>query len=706
MSIRSLQSSTNSSSRDPEGFKTSPELIYHDRGDSGRSDPEPLGHLAVIPPPPHNPDHSSSASPTSSHSSSSRRRREPSRPQPATWDEEEEEEDEGQLEEGGGGDSPISLVQLQPNDDDDEPMSSIAASGISHGEWLAPSDSSSTTAVSTTRSTRTDPFPSQSPRAHSLHSRRREDRHHPHNNNHGKRRASSSNSSNRRRPQEAPSMMVQEQQPPQDPQQQNLAPPAAVSGGRRTTTTDHHKQQQRPADSFLPVFKDQTAGSDIMVEGGGFGGDGEGPTAIQRNELYSSHFPATAGASHNVASASSSSSSVVHAHAIGYAEVAVVNAVLYTSTNNDDSDDKVRQGSQSAPLPTTNDVDRPSHTHTKLTTNHSTMDDLEQQQQQPQQQQLEHFQQQQQEQQKKKKCRRIMWIAVAVVLVAGIGTAVAVFAMGGGGGKAKEEAFVPVGGPILPTTAQSPFFGSDVAVSSDGNRIVVASINTVTAYALVGDEPSSSSWQQLGQTINVAQTNGDTTEGRPPKILDQGLISIAIGSQGTILAVGHGEAANMTGAVDLYILVGTTWVGLGASLTGAAVGDRFGTAVDLSADEQPIVVAIGAPGYNGGAGLIQVYAYDADGDAWVPRGGRIEGEVSSTVRGLGGSVALSRDGLRVAAAGRSIPDPATPLRSAVVRTFDFAAIAGSRSMLGSSHPVLSNLVPAGRSTCRPMAIVW
>jgi hypothetical protein len=51
------------------------------------------------------------------------------------------------------------------------------------------------------------------------------------------------------------------------------------------------------------------------------------------------------------------------------------------------------------------------------------------------------------------------------------------------------------------------------------------------------------------------------------------------------------------------------------------------------------------------------------------------GEVASTtVRGLGGSVSLSRYGTRVAAAGRSVPDSAASFPSAVARTFDYQTV--------------------------------
>jgi outer membrane biosynthesis protein TonB len=271
-----------------------------------------------------------------------------------------------------------------------------------------------------------------------------------------------------------------------------------------------------------------------------------------------------------------------------------------------------------------------------------------------------------------------LWIAViaflAVVGAIGIVVAIAKSSQGDDAddANATTAVFTQIGGDIVPPSnnnddglPQHPaFFGSDVAVSSDGNRIVVT-------YARVG-QPSSS-WRQMGQTIDVLTTadeDDDKINNGPPKILDQGLISIAMASHGTIIAVGHGAASNATGEVKVYHLAGNTWVGLGPTLVGNGPGDLFGTSVDLGNDN-PIVIAVGAPGDNRGAGSIQVYIYDAAEDMWKTRGGRIEGEVSRTVQGLGGSVALSMAGTRVAAAGRSIPDPGTLLRSAVVRTFDY-----------------------------------
>jgi hypothetical protein len=178
--------------------------------------------------------------------------------------------------------------------------------------------------------------------------------------------------------------------------------------------------------------------------------------------------------------------------------------------------------------------------------------------------------------------------------------------------------------------------------------------------------------------MDIAGITGSSFGGLP-KILDHGLISVAMGRQGNIIVVGYGQAAASTGMVKVYHYDnnGDSWMDLGPVLSGTTAGDRFGTAVDVSddAEGQPIVVVVGAPGSNGGAGSIHVYKYDPVNQTWQDRGVPIVGEVASTtVTGLGGSVSLSRDGTRVAAAGRSLPDTAASFRSAVVRTFDYQTV--------------------------------
>jgi FG-GAP repeat len=273
------------------------------------------------------------------------------------------------------------------------------------------------------------------------------------------------------------------------------------------------------------------------------------------------------------------------------------------------------------------------------------------------------------------KKRRRMWIAaiVALFLIGGVvGILLAVMT----NGSIPASTFTQVGGDITPNDKQQPFFGLDVAVSSNGNRIAVASISTVAVYELKNSSSSSSSsWQQLGKTINVvgADDDGQNKITSLPKILDHGLISLAMGRQGDIIAVGYGEAANSTGMVNVYQYINGTWVGLGPPLVGKS-GDQFGTAVDLSVQD-PILLAVDAPGYNDGAGSVRMLQYNNIEQNWTALGDLIVGEISTTILGLGGSVSLN--GTRVAAAGRSLLDPTATSRSPVVRTFDYKSVSNS-----------------------------
>jgi hypothetical protein len=265
------------------------------------------------------------------------------------------------------------------------------------------------------------------------------------------------------------------------------------------------------------------------------------------------------------------------------------------------------------------------------------------------------------------KKRRHMWIAaiVALFLIGGVvGIVLAVMANGSGGGSNNNNTILPtftqVGGDVTPNNEQGPFFGSDVAVSSDGRRVAVASISTVTVYEM---KTPSSSWQQLGQTINVLNDiDAQKISSSEPKLFDHGLISLAMRRQGDIIAVGYGEVVNVYQYND-----NNTWVGLGRTLFGNS-SDQFGTAVDLS-DQGPIRLAVGAPGYNNGTGSVEIFQYN--NVDWTVLGNRIEGDTSTTVQGLGGSVSLSGNGTRVAAAGRSLLHPTAPTPSPVVRTFDY-----------------------------------
>lgn len=186
-------------------------------------------------------------------------------------------------------------------------------------------------------------------------------------------------------------------------------------------------------------------------------------------------------------------------------------------------------------------------------------------------------------------------------------------------------------------------FGSAVAISSDGSRIVsgarysdngsgaTADLGTVQVF-----DWSGSAWSQVGATL-VGEAAGDN--------FGQ---SVSISSNGSRIAVGaagNDGAASGAGHVRVFSWSGSAWSQLGADIDGQYASDASGTAVAISGDGA--TVAIGAPGNDGGgtdSGSVRVFVWS--GSAWAQRGSDINGSAASDQSGS--SVSLSSDGTRLA----------------------------------------------------------
>jgi hypothetical protein len=172
--------------------------------------------------------------------------------------------------------------------------------------------------------------------------------------------------------------------------------------------------------------------------------------------------------------------------------------------------------------------------------------------------------------------------------------------------------------------------GTSVALSSDGTIVAVGAINhdnykgTVRVYQWNG-----STWDNIGGDL-------DGVDG------DNAGYSVALSSDGTIVAVGAIYHDNYKGTVRVYQWNGSTWIrrGTESDLDGNA-GDFAGTSVALSSDGT--IVAVGASGHDSGKGTVRVYKWEDS--TWIRRGGDLDG-VDGDNAGI--SVALNSVGTVVA----------------------------------------------------------
>jgi len=262
-------------------------------------------------------------------------------------------------------------------------------------------------------------------------------------------------------------------------------------------------------------------------------------------------------------------------------------------------------------------------------------------------------------------------ICLALVLVAGV-TAAVVILRGSGSDAVQEPSSTdspistdsPVATPLLPPASPirrewqplgdsftSPrtnggdAFGDSVALSEDGNTLVVGSRYDDEAFDRGGSVAvyswKGSAWQKKGSIISADHR-------------DQELgYSVTISSDGNAIAVSarRDTVSRAIGQVKTYLFnqSANRWDFTG-QITGSDENGRFGNSISLSADGT--VVAVGAPrnDLNGdSSGYVQVYRYSG-GTLWEAVGSRITGDPREW---LGWSVSLSGDGTLLAAAGHN-----------------------------------------------------
>lgn len=217
-----------------------------------------------------------------------------------------------------------------------------------------------------------------------------------------------------------------------------------------------------------------------------------------------------------------------------------------------------------------------------------------------------------------------------------------------------------LGNDLVGETSQD-FFGTSVALSSDGSRVAIGATGdddngSNSGHVRVYDWDGSA-WSQVGSDLDGEAAG------------DQSGASVSLSSDGSRLAIGAEQndgAGAASGHVRVYEWGGAAWSRLGADIDGEAPGDQSGASVTLSSDGSRI--AIGAWGNDGnGSASGHVRVYDWDGSAWTQAGDDIDGEAGNDQ--LGRSVSLSSDGSRLAVGARA--NDGNGIGSGHARLFDW-----------------------------------
>jgi len=176
---------------------------------------------------------------------------------------------------------------------------------------------------------------------------------------------------------------------------------------------------------------------------------------------------------------------------------------------------------------------------------------------------------------------------------------------------------------------------ASVAMSDDGNTFVVglASVQVYTFDA--GDDK----WIERGPSIETCKN-----------CVHEHGVSVAMTGKGNTIAIG--ESRKGTTRVFTYNSESFEWSQVGKTIEDLSYGyGGFGHSIAMTNDGKMLVV--GSPNENAGgygdsnSNLLVVYKYDSDFSSWLQFGQQLDGEESDDW--LGSSVAISDDGMRVAA---------------------------------------------------------
>jgi hypothetical protein len=190
----------------------------------------------------------------------------------------------------------------------------------------------------------------------------------------------------------------------------------------------------------------------------------------------------------------------------------------------------------------------------------------------------------------------------------------------------------------------APALGNSIAMTPDGGTTVVGGyqdgggVGAAWVFVLNGSD-NGSTWTQQGVKLTGTGEVGNGNFGS----------SVAISEDGNTVVVGGAMDNGGVGAAWGFTRSGETWTQQGSKLTGAGEGNnngggRFGAGVALSADGNTVLIG-GSRDFNGISNTGAVWAFTRSAGAWTPQGAKFTGTGGTAAFLLfGGSVTLSADG--------------------------------------------------------------
>ena len=180
-------------------------------------------------------------------------------------------------------------------------------------------------------------------------------------------------------------------------------------------------------------------------------------------------------------------------------------------------------------------------------------------------------------------------------------------------------------------------FGASVALSSDGNTVLIGAPANTGGGAVWVFTRSGSTWVQQGTKITGAEESVNSEFGR----------SVALSAEGDTAVVGAPSDGSEPGAVWVFTRseeAEGVWSQQGLKIIpeiGEEIGnDQFGASVAVSAEGN--TTAVGAPTDNSNVGA--VWAFTRTGSIWTQQGVKITGAEEIEEGHFGASVALGAEG--------------------------------------------------------------
>lgn len=227
-------------------------------------------------------------------------------------------------------------------------------------------------------------------------------------------------------------------------------------------------------------------------------------------------------------------------------------------------------------------------------------------------------------------------------------------------------------GPQIQGEGAGDQFGTGVALSRDGNTMVVGGINSSNFNGVATGHVRMFKLIQSGQFLIWKKVSPDIDGYAAGDEFGRG---VALSDDGNIVAVGAPLVDSVNGAdsgrVVVYRYVETSSITgffpMGSQLDGKGAGNYFGYSVSLSGDG--LRLAVGAYKSDGTSGVDSgtIRAFRFLNNAWVQLGTDIHGEMKGDQLGM--SIAMSKSGL-VIASGAPLND-GNGVNSGSVRAYKF-----------------------------------